>query len=269
MGDPQLTLQEKAMLHVLEFKGLEDCFEFPLEVTQKGIAASIGAQRKHMPRVLKKLENKGFVSERRARVKGSSQRMKVYLLTWNGISKANEIKKFVENEMIKVIGMDGELVEVKIGDVNSHVGGNFSLLEIINNISEGGIFEGISEKIEDDEAFEEMPAKHEIYWHTLLQVWKDGRASVDEEEILEELRKLLGISDEDHIKMQERIIRYAYPLRKKLLEIYSAAYEQALKDEQISEDERAILEVLRGKLDIKENERNEIEGKVHEKVPRT
>jgi len=149
MGDPQLTLQEKAMLHLLEFKGLENCFEFPLGVTQKGIAASIGAQRKHMPRVLKKLENKGFVSEKRARVKDSSQRMKVYLLTWNGISKANEIKRFVENEMIKVIDKNGELVEVKIGDINSHVVGDFSLFEIINNISEEGIFEGISKKVRE------------------------------------------------------------------------------------------------------------------------
>lgn len=257
------------MLHLLEFKGLDDCFEFPLGITQKGIATSIGAQRKHMPRVLRKLEEKGFVSERRARVKGSSQRMKVYLLTWNGISKANEIKKFIEKEIIKVRDKHGDMIDVKMGDINSHVDGNFSLLEIINNITEEGIFEGISEEMEAEGVFEEMPAKHEIYWHTLLQVWKDGRASVDEEEILEELRKILGISDEDHIKMQERIIRYAYPVRKKLLEIYSVAYEQALKDEQISEDERAILEVLREKLGIGEDERNKIEGRVHEKVPRT
>lgn len=262
MGAPQLTLQEKTMLHLLDFKGLDDCFEFPIGMTQKGIAAEIKAQRKHMPRILGKLKDKGFVSEKRGRVKGSSQRMKIYLLTWNGISKANEIKNFVENEVIRVRGKGGDVAEVKIGDVNAHLEGNFSLLEMINNISEQGIFEGVTEGIEDDKEFEEMPAKHEIYWHTLLQVWKDGRASVDEEEILEELRKLLGISDEDHIRMQERIIRYAYPVRKKLLEIYSAAYEQALKDEQISEDEKAILEVLREKLGIREDEREVLESKI-------
>lgn len=260
MGVSLLTLQEKVLLHLLDFKGLDDSFEFPIGVTQKGIAKNIGAQRKHMPRVLKKLEERGFVSEKRGRVKDSSQRMKVYLLTWNGISKANEIKKFVEKELIKVRDEQGNLVEVKIGGVNSHLEGNFSLLEIINYISDDGIFEGISEDIEDDEVFDEMPAKHEIYWHTLLQVWKDGRASVDEEEILEELRKILDISNEDHIKMQEKIIRYAYPVRKKLLELYSAAYEQALKDEKISKDERAILEVLREKLGIDEKERKELEA---------
>ncbi len=260
MGVSLLTLQEKALLHLLGFKGLDDSFEFPIGVTQKGIAKNIGAQRKHMPRVLRKLEERGLVTEKRGRVKDSSQRMKVYLLTWNGISKANEIKKFVEKELIKVRDEHGKLVEAKIGDVNSHIEGNFSLLEIINYISDDGIFEGISEEIEDDGAFDEMPAKHEIYWHTLLQVWKDGRASVDEEEILEELRKILDISNEDHIKMQRRIIRYAYPVRKKLLELYSAAYEQALKDEKISKDERAILEVLREKLGIDEKERKELEA---------
>ncbi|UCG67941.1 MAG: winged helix-turn-helix domain-containing protein [Thermoplasmata archaeon] len=259
-----MTLQEKTMLHLLNFKDLDDCFEFPMGVAQKGIANSIGAQRKHMPRVLKKLEEKGFVTEKKGRVKGSSQSMKIYLLTWSGISKANEVKKFVENGKIKVKDKNGNIVDVKIGEVNTYTEGKFSLLEIINNISKEGIFQGIIEDIQEEEGFEEMPAKREIYWHTLLQVWKDGRASVDEEEILEELRKILGISNEDHIKMQEQIIRYAYPVRKKLLEIYSAAYEQALKDEQLSEDEKAILEVLREKLGIEEDEREELESDVND-----
>jgi hypothetical protein len=143
------------------------------------------------------------------------------------------------------------------------VEGNLSLLEILNNLSEGGIFEGIEESIEDVEEIKAMPPKQEIYWHTLLQVWKDGRASVDEEDILKELREILGISDEEHIKMQERIIRYASPVRKKLLDIYSAAYEAALKDDLITEDERALLEALRQKLGLKEDEQKEIESKIN------
>ena len=135
-------------------------------------------------------------------------------------------------------------------------------LEILNNISCDGIFEGISGEMEDVVEEKKMPPKHEVYWHTLLQVWKDGKASLDEEEILEELRNVLGISDEEHIKMQKKIIRYAYPVRKKLLEIYSAAYKQALKDEEITEDERAILEVLREKLGIRDDELDELEGRV-------
>jgi hypothetical protein len=280
---PSLTLQEKTLLHLLDFKGLEDAFEFPPDVTQKGIAAKIGAQRKHMPRILKKIVDNNMVSERRGRVSGSSQSMKVYLLTWNGISKANKIKEFVENSQIKVRDKEGNLIDTIMGDVNDHVEGNLSLLDIINNLSDDGIFEGIAESIEDVEELEAMPpkqeiywhtllqvwkdgrasVKQEIYWHTLLQVWKDGRASVDEEDILKELRKILGISDEEHIKMQERIIRYASPVRKKLLDIYSAAYEAALKDDLITDDERALLEALRQKLGIKEDEQKEIESKLN------
>jgi hypothetical protein len=260
---PSLTLQEKTLLHLLGFKGLEDAFEFPAEVTQKGIAAKIGAQRKHMPRILKKIVDSNMVSERRGRVSGSSQSMKVYLLTWNGISKANKIKEFVENSQIKVRDKEGNLIDTKIGNVNDHMEGDLSLLDIINNLSEDGIFEGIFESIEDVEELEAMPPRKEIYWHTLLQVWKDGRASVDEEDILKELRKILGISDEEHIRMQERIIRYASPVRTKLLDIYSAAYEAALKDDLITDDERALLEALRQKLGIKEDEQKEIESKLN------
>ncbi|UCE75350.1 MAG: winged helix-turn-helix domain-containing protein [Methanomassiliicoccales archaeon] len=263
-----LTFQEKVMLHLLNFKGQEESFELPIDVTQKGIATSIGAQRKHIPRILKKLMGKGLVFERRGRISGSSQSMKVYLLTWEGISQAKKIEKYVEDTTIKVRDKQGNVSETKVAQVNALVEGDYSLLEIINNISDKGIFEGITEVIEDESEHEEMPAKYEIYRHTLLQVWKDGRASVDEEEILEELRKLLGISEEEHIKMQERIIRYAYPVRKKLLEIYSEAYEQALNDEQITEDERKILEILREKLSIGEDERDAIEGKINKKLTR-
>jgi hypothetical protein len=260
----ELTFQEKTMLHLLNFKGMDESFELPSGVTQKGIADSIGAQRKHMPRILKKLKEKGLISEERKRVVGSSQRMKVYLLTWEGISSANKIKNFTEDIIIKVKDKKGNLCESKICDVNSVVNENFSLLDIVNNITPDGIFQGIIEEEEDTE-YEKLPPKQEIYWHTLLQVWKDGRASVDEEEILEELRKILGISEHEHVTMQDRIIKYAHPLRKKLLEIYSAAYEEALSDKQITEDERAILKVLRDKLAIGEEERDQLEGKVNKK----
>ncbi len=263
---PQLTLQEKALLHLMAFKGLDDNFEFPMGVTQKGIAQNIGAQRKHMPRILKKLVDQDSVTEKKGRVSGSSQTMKVYLLSWNGISKANKIKNFVENCQINVRGKDGKIIECKIRDVNDNMDCNFSLLDIINNASSDMVFEGISQGIHEEKR-EKMPAKHEIYWHTLLQVWKDGRASVDEEEILKELRKLLGISDAKHVKMQEKIIRYASPVRKKLLDIYTAAYEQALKDEDITEDERRMLEVLREKLSIQEDEISEIEESFSHRHP--
>jgi hypothetical protein len=265
---PALTLQEKTLIHLSEFKDMEDRFEHPEGVTQKGIAQTIGAQRKHMPRILKKLLDKEFIMEKRGRVSGSTQSMKVYLLTWNGISKANQIKKFVGDSKIKVRGKEGKIVEAKIEEINSLVNGSFSLLDIINNISDDGVFEGVMENLGDVEVPEAMPARHEIYWHTLLQVWKDGRASVDEEEILEELRKILSISNEEHIKMQEKIIKYASPVRKKLLDIYSVAYEQALDDEMITEDERRILEVLREKLGIGDEEREDIESKINDNHPK-
>jgi len=254
----ELTSSERCLLHLLEFKGMEDAFEYPEGVTQKGIAQAIGSQRKHMPRILNKLEERCLLEEKQARIEGAKQRMKVYLLTMDGIARAKEIERFVEEKEIQVRDEKGLLVESKICDVNSIVEGDFSLVEIVCNITEDGIFEGIIE-IEEIGESEKMPPKQEIYWHTMLRVWKDGKASVDEEEILEELRGLLGITEEEHITMQKKIIRYASPVRKRLMEIYYAAYKQALKDKHVTEDEKAILEVLREKLGIMDEEMKKIE----------
>ena len=81
MAVTELTFQEKTLIHLLNFKKMDGSFELPPGVTQKGISESIGAQRKHMPRILKKLKEKGLITEERGRVSGSSQRMKVYLLS--------------------------------------------------------------------------------------------------------------------------------------------------------------------------------------------
>jgi DNA-binding MarR family transcriptional regulator len=258
MPTVELTSSERCLLHLLEFRGMDDAFEYPDGVTQKGIAQAIGSQRKHMPRVLNKLEEKGLLTERQARIEGAKQRMKVYLLTMDGIAKAKEIERFVEDKAIKVRNEKGKLLDSKICDVNSIVKGDFTLIEIISNLTEDDIFEGIIEIMDAGEP-KKMPPRQEIYWHTMLQVWKDGKSSVDEEEILEELRGLLDISEEEHVSMQEKIIRYASPVRKRLLEIYSAAYRQALKDKHVTEDEKAILEVLREKLGIMDEEMKTIE----------
>lgn len=262
MSEISLTFQEKVMLHLLEYVNLNEQFEYPEEITQKGVANAVCIQRKHIPRILKKLISNGLAREERGHVKGHAQRMKIYFLTWKGTEKAQKIRSHLHKRTIKVRDEQGNLISANIREVNKILNGRFTILDVVNNLTDDGIFEGILEPSEGDLAEDErLPPGLEIYRHTLLQVWKDGKASMDEMEILEELRKILKISEEDHTKMEEKIIKYAYPVRRRLLEIYEAAYKQALKDKRITDDERAILEKLREKLGIEDKEIEMIERK--------
>jgi hypothetical protein len=260
-----LTFQEKVMLHLLDYANIGELFEYPEEITQKGVANAVCMQRKHIPRILKKLVSSELAKEDQGHVKGHSQRMKIYFLTWKGIEKSKKLKNHLEEKTVQVTDEQGNLCGIKLCEVSDFYKGRFSTLDVINNLDEDGVFDGILEPSEDDLMEEEsLPPGHEIYRHTLLQVWKDGKASMDEKEILDELRKILRISEEDHTKMEEKIIKYAYPVRRRLLEIYEAAYRQALKDKKITEDERAILEKLREKLGIDPKDTEKIESKYRE-----
>jgi hypothetical protein len=262
MSKITLTFQEKVLLHLLDFANIGDQFEYPEEITQKGVANAVCMQRKHIPRILKKLVSNELAREDQGHVKEHAQRMKIYFLTWKGIEKSKKLKSHLEEKTVQVRDDKGKLCGIKLCDVNDFYNGRFTILDIINNQDDAGVFGGILEPSEDDLMEEErLPPGHEIYRHTLLQVWKDGKASMDEKEILDELRKILKISEEDHTKMEEKIIKYAYPVRRRLLEIYEAAYRQALKDKKITQDERAILEKLRDKLGIDPKDIEKIEGK--------
>ncbi|MGA1872552.1 MAG: ATPase, partial [Thermoplasmatota archaeon] len=79
-----LTVDERVILHLMEFIPNEEDFEAPEGTTQAGIATGIGIARKHVPRAVNKLLEDNLIISRVAHVKGAKQRKKVYHLTFEG-----------------------------------------------------------------------------------------------------------------------------------------------------------------------------------------
>jgi tetratricopeptide (TPR) repeat protein len=95
-----LTVSERILFHLQSFTKYEDKYEVPYHLTQDGISQSCGISRAHAAIELKKLKASGLVEERLSHVRRGKARRKVYLLSYEGKSKASAIHQYVRENGI-------------------------------------------------------------------------------------------------------------------------------------------------------------------------
>ena len=248
----RFTIEERILLHLLDYINCQLKIEAPPSITQEGISQTIHIHRKHLPRSLKKLIGKNFIEEKISHITGKKQRMKTYHLTINGKLKAYEIKDFIENINVYMKDKKGCLKEISVKDVKKLSNKFNSYAEILSCITIDGVVD--LSKIENKNIEKsQLPDKFRIYKKALEQAWKDGKITVSERDILLNLRKSLNISAKEHVLLEKQVIE---KLEKntsfEALKVYKVALEQALADNKISAVEKAILEKIKKEFNIKE-----------------
>lgn len=138
---PKITVNEKVLLYLREFSKLKDYSVSPFEITQPGIAESVGIRVNHVPRAIKQLKKLGYVEDLITHVRGSTKKRKVHFLTESGMAQAESLKRKIESLYITLIATEKAPVEVKISEVNSLLDDNLRFFDIINNISPDGVFD--------------------------------------------------------------------------------------------------------------------------------
>jgi len=249
----RFTIEERILLHLLDYINCHLKIEVPPSITQEGISQTIHVHRKHLPRSLKKLIEKNLIEEKTAHITGKKQRMKTYYLTLNGKSKAYELRDSIININIYIKDKKGCLKKILIKDVQNFVKELNSYAEILSYLSLDGVID--LQKIEDKDIKEQkIPNKFKIYKKALEQAWKDGKITVSERDILLNLRKSLKISEKEHILIEKQILeKIKNNASIEALKVYKVALEQALSDNKISDDEKAILEKIKKEFNIKDN----------------
>lgn len=251
-GAIRFTIEERILLHLLDYIAFKTQIEVPQQLTQEGISQIIRIHRKHLPRSLKKMKEKNLIQEKTAHVQGKTQRMKTYHLTQNGQAKAQEIKKCITNFTITIQDTQGKLKKTTINNVQNHIKGTISIAEIISCLNQEGVIDlklTTPTKIKS----EGTPDHLHIYKKALEQAWKDGKMTRSERDILNNLRTSLNISEKQHLQLEEKILNNIEKnTSSEAVQVYKIALEQALADKHISKDERAILEKIRKHFKIKE-----------------
>lgn len=259
-----ITSKDRILIYLSDFRGMDDRYELPAEITQQMIAVGTGVQRKHLSQYLSDLIQDSFVIERKAHIHGMKQRMNGYYLTSSGYFRADALRKRIE-EIVVPIKLDGHSKELKVADIDDATSVHLTLSDIIREaVLEDTLEMSSLETVErrKREAIEVKELDSDIYKRALMTAWHDGRVTATERFLVEELRKHLKIPEEQHRKLEAQIVRKLAQDHMEFRRIYRTVLEVALSDKMISGPEEAILEGLRRVMRISRREHEELVSEV-------
>lgn len=263
-----LTSKDRILLYLSEYQNMEERYELPVDMIQQSIAYGTGIQRKHLSQYLKDLMNDNMIVERKAHIQGMKQRMSGYYLSSCGYSKAVTLRTRI-SEVIVPIKVSGVMREMKVSQIDDSTSVHITFSDIIREAIQGGALDMKSlEAVEAKkrESLEEKEQDTDIYRRALQTAWHDGRVTATERFLVEELRKHLKISDEQHGKLEAEIVKKLAQDHMEFRRIYRTVLEIALADKIISGPETSILEGLRRAMRISREEHDELVKEVEASV---
>ncbi len=259
-----LTSKDRILLYLSEYQNMEERYELPADLIQQSIAYGTGIQRKHLSQYLDDLIKDNMITERKAHVQGMKQRMNGYYLTPCGHTKAVSIRNMISEMIVPVKTQEGTK-ELRVSQIDDMTSAHVTLCDIVREaLVEHGLEMSSLETVEarKRKALEEKEQDTDIYKRALQTAWRDGRVTATERFLVEELRKHLKITDEQHRLLEAEIIRKLAQDHMEFRRIYRTVLEVALADRQISGPEAAILEGLRRVMRISREEHEELVSEV-------
>ena len=158
---PSLTVEEWILVHLLRFARFAGEFEVPWGMTQYGIAEAVGTGQDHVSRAVRRLVQKGHLTEAKSRVEGVSEKRKVYFLTGEGRVAADDLTRKAEESRIRVTDAGAESV-MTVRDASRILGPQYSLIEVSRAVRPDGRLDrealGASRRPEGHEAQQAIPA---------------------------------------------------------------------------------------------------------------
>lgn len=97
-----LTVGERVLIHISQYSRFKEQFEAPDEISQLGIAHSVGISRAHAAVELKKLKEGNKISEKVSHVRGAKSKKKVYFLTLEGEEEIRALRRFSEERTVSL-----------------------------------------------------------------------------------------------------------------------------------------------------------------------
>jgi DNA-binding MarR family transcriptional regulator len=135
----KLTINDRILLHLLDYLQSKNKREAPFSITQKGIAEGVGIRWNHVPRAMGKLKKMGYVSEEMSHIEAKTRRQKAYFLTDDGMLIARNLRERILSWKVKIEKPDGQVVSMKLSQINSHLKTNFSPFKLYMNMSDDGM----------------------------------------------------------------------------------------------------------------------------------
>ena len=158
----ELTVKDRVLLYLINFskETLLDVTEMdtdyvvkslPHDITQEGIADSVGIRWNHASRALKELNGMNLVETKKANIEGGRRVRFVYFLTPEGYQLAQEVTAVINNMEFKLL-REGELESMTFSQIYRTYGMEMSLFDFFirfekifsNIVTEGDLLDNVS-----------------------------------------------------------------------------------------------------------------------------
>lgn len=261
MPEPLLALntEDRILLYLTDFRHMEERYVLPQALTQKAIAFAAGIQRKHLSRYLDEMVKAGYLVEAKGHVEGEKQRMLAYYLAPRGWERALAIKQRLSSLHVPVKDGD-ETRKMTLDEIDKATSAHLTFSDIVREAMtvdslDLAYLNGIDERRK--RAMDERVKDLEDYTRAVMTAWKDGRVSATERLLIEQLREHLGVSREEHDRIETQVMEEVLANREG---IYRAVAAEAFEHGPVSSESRELLEALRKKLGLSEQDCAKIEA---------
>ena len=165
-----LTVEDWILVHLLRFTKYAGEFEVPRGMTQYGIAEAVGTGQDHVSRAVRRLIQKGLVTDSKSRVEGVQERRKIYALTIEGRSLATGLQGQAEALPVKLTGPTGERA-ITLKEAVRQFESKYSLLDISRAIKADGTLdkdalESATHRTENAEFLQNVPTPRHFVGRT-------------------------------------------------------------------------------------------------------
>jgi len=106
-----IPVHKQILLYLADFVKYKEAFEVDNAITQQGIATAIGIRIEQVSRAVNTLIDDGYLSVRTAYIQGINRKKKAFFTTDKGLKQAYDIKNWLNNKIILIRDLDGELIE--------------------------------------------------------------------------------------------------------------------------------------------------------------
>ena len=134
-GRVRVTVNEKILVHLLDYARTEDRVDAPRETTQQGIADALRARRSHVTLALHTLRERSLVVDRTTRIVGGTRRKKAYCLTPLGYERARETRARLASLPVHLLD-DG--TDIALGSVPARLGWPIDLADLLPHVRPDG-----------------------------------------------------------------------------------------------------------------------------------
>lgn len=260
-----LTTEERILLYLSDFKGMEERFELPVALTQKSVAFAAGIHRKHVSRYLDDLVTEGTVQERKAHIGGMKQRMLAYYLSPRGWDRSKEIRAHLSTIRVQIV-VNGGTREMTMDEIDRATSVRLSFSDIVREAMDRPILDlGELERIDErrKREMDERLGRIEAYAKAMLTAWQDGKVTATEQLLLEQLRQHLEISELDHRRIETDTLERVLGTMEDEQKTYRDLMRHAVARGPLAKS-RSVLDEVRKLLHVAKPDAERIEREVME-----